>query len=1138
MNFKRILALILCLLMLVTCVMPLVACGDKDDECSQHVDENADGKCDECEEEVSIDCSSHKDDNGNSKCDICGKDMSSGAVSGNTQYTVNVKSLGGMPLEGVTVYIYKADGNFAARPNTTDAAGNAVFDLPTEDGYTIELVGVPEGYNVKTGSTAEDRYPMSSTGVTPITLVSSPVTSGNLQSNYNLGDVMYDFTITDVNGVTYKLSELLATKKMVMLNFWYTDCSWCNKEFPGLNDSYENYKDKIEILALNDYGDSLTEIKNFPITGSYAEDNLTFPFFKVNKGEGNLTIDKFGGFGSGNTGYPTSIIIDRYGVICMIEQGAIVGEAKWDKIFDHFTADTYNQMLVTDSADLTPAEKPNIEFPGSDAIANNFSSSDLTAVYSPDDNEYSWPFVPGDKDGIKFVKPSNKSDNSYSILYASIQLKPGQAVMFDYFSSCEYASERLVVIVEGEDIYSITGVNGGSLANLADWEQCCAYVDPRPVTSSNKDDLVTYQVAFTYIKDTEGNDGDDTVYLRNLRIISANDIPTETYIKRDAASDPTSDGAGFNTYIDYVLGDDGYYHVSTKDGPLLLVDFLGYTKFDSYKTVSQRLMEVEEILVNGVDMYNYWMVFANASSNSTFNGLTPIDKTLKDILVAYCNLYKNEVGKDSNDNLWLQLCVYYDAYGKDKDGNPTKQLENPIKGITTFAAFDVQENQQFADTPTPGDKIECTVTYDRVIMPRGFLYRFTPKTSGVYRVTSHSKDEVHGWIFTGNSFEWMATGTQERTLLVDFEEEERYPEYLLVDTDGDGVNETRDTNNVSLVAYMEAGKDYYIDIAYYNIYAEGTFTFDVMYIAPEDDVFVMASPGPITYYETVDGSMGELIALGIDYAFKADGYVYQVLERDAAGNPTVYGGKLYADLIFPTIPFPSQSIVELADAGAFDFSKSELDKEAMIYLDNIRADGKTAIISKWINEGKANAAELWSSKNLDTILELVQKGADVSSYPAEDVNTAREALEIGTLALKKEWGIEALGNSESWTEYKMDEALKGTLSSDPQVKEVQENVLLTIENYWKNTYKMDDVLNGIYHGTGVDETAKIREYIANQNDGSAEMNGGVERIELQGCVAVDKELAEILHKVYEKYVFQNVENDWLKFCFYYKHLGA
>ncbi len=1131
MNAKRILSLLLCIMMVISCTLPLIACGEEE-TCTKHIDANKDGKCDNCGAAVTIDCTQHIDADRNGKCDNCNATVEIPPV-GKSNYTISIKSLGGMPLSGVTVYVIKADGNFADLPRSTNDSGTVTFTLDTADGYSIYLDGVPDGYNVKTGdyTDANARYPMSATGVTPITLSSKPVSEGELQDNYNLGDVMYDFSITDVNGDVYKLSELLETKRMVMLNFWYIDCSWCNKEFPGLNDAYANYQEQLEVLAINDYAtDTLTEVRNFPTTGAYKDDNLIMPIFKISDPD-SLAIGKFGGFSAGSTGYPTTILIDRYGVICMIEQGAIVGESKWNKIFDYFTADNYTQKLIEKAEDLTPPELADVEWVGSDVIAGNFNSENILVEYAPEvGDDYSWNFVIGEKDGIKYIKPSNISDNSYGILYANVQLKPGEAVMFDYFASCEYANDRMVIIVEGDDICSLTGVNSGSLSNPKDWEQCCAFVDPRPITEDNKNDLVTYEVAFAYLKDTEIFDGDDTVYLKNLRTIGVDEIETETYIIRDAVSGLTLDNSGFDTYVNYMLGEDGYYHVvdaNGEAGPLLLVNFLGYTNFDSYKTMSQRIMDEGEIIVNDVDEYNMWMVFANASSNSAINGFTPVTEELKDILVAYCNKYRNEVGKAAHADIWLQLCTYYDAYGKDADGNPTKHVEDPIKGLTTFSPFETD----FKENPEINDKETFTVTYDRVVMPRGFLYRFSPKTSGVYRITSHSDTEMIGWIFTGTSLEWVSSENGERVVLADFEEEERFCPALNVETP-DGV--VRDYNNVSLIAYMEKDKDYYIDIAYYDLYAEGTFTFDITYEGEAFDAFVMASPGPITYIENADGSMGELIALGIDWAFKEeDGtmYAYEVLARDEEDKPTAWGNKIYADFYYPTIPFPSQSIVELSKIGAFNFSISELDRDAMIYLEQIRKDGKNGIIAKWINSGNTDAATLWTQKNLDELLVLVQKGADVSAYDPADVAIAEEALEIGILALKREWGIDAIGSNSAWTEYKMDEALAGNISTDATIKSMQETVLANIEKRWTKTYQMDDVAKGIYHGAGKDETATIEKYIALMDDGS-------EAIERQGCVAVTEELASVLSQLYAKFIFEDVINDFLKFCFYYKHLGA
>ena len=78
-------------------------------------------------------------------------------------------------------------------------------------------------------------------------------------------------------------------------------------------------------------------------------------------------------------------------------------------------------------------------------------------------------------------------------------------------------------------------------------------------------------------------------------------------------------------------------------------------------------------------------------------------------------------------------------------------------------------------------------------------------------------------------------------------------------------------------------------------------------------------------------------------------------------------------------------------------------------------------------------------------------------------------------------------------------------------------------------YKVEDVYAGKYHGKGKDYTEKIKEYLPKMiSDGKAER---------KGCVLVDKELAEILQMLMDKYTFENVDQGWLKLCYYYDYLG-
>ena len=86
------------------------------------------------------------------------------------------------------------------------------------------------------------------------------------------------------------------------------------------------------------------------------------------------------------------------------------------------------------------------------------------------------------------------------------------------------------------------------------------------------------------------------------------------------------------------------------------------------------------------------------------------------------------------------------------------------------------------------------------------------------------------------------------------------------------------------------------------------------------------------------------------------------------------------------------------------------------------------------------------------------------------------------------------------------------------------------EDYDANAeiYQIDDIFAGRYHGDGPDLTAEIRTYVSKIDKSNTER---------KGCVVVDKRLAEILQLLMDKYTFEDVENSWIKVCYYYDYLG-
>ena len=404
-----------------------------------------------------------------------------------------------------------------------------------------------------------------------------------------------------------------------------------------------------------------------------------------------------------------------------------------------------------------------------------------------------------------------------------------------------------------------------------------------------------------------------------------------------------------------------------------------------------------ELIDGNGDVYELLVNYCNYSINGTLYGYSPVTQELKELLDRAAEKIGYEPG---NPNQWLQACEYYDAYA-----TGGKQLEDPVKGVAFFAAFDTVVS-------TDSEVKYNTVKYDgRVIMPRGLKYKFVPTVSGAYIIKSQSEDQVDGWLFDENG-EIILTAE-------------------IVDRPYGG--QTVDTINVSMIHYFEAGKTYYIDIAYYDIYAAGEFTFTVEYLGETYDHFHLASPGYYTYIESTTGQVNSYTAGGINVKLGADGYYHELRDDGTLGSI------VYADFSFATA-VSSHSILKAIELGAFDFRFNEND---------------------------------------DAVLTILNKFGG-------DKDACRKYFE-------EEWG-------EEYAE-------------------------------WAEIYKLEEVLEGIYHGGGEDLTDKISAYISKMIAYSSESP------ELEGCVAVDAELAKILQAFMDKFSFSGVTNSWTKLCYYYKSIA-
>lgn len=157
-------------------------------------------------------------------------------------------------------------------------------------------------------------------------------------SSYKLGDYMGDYTVNDVDGNSYTFSELLESKKAIVLNFWFINCGPCQMEFPYLQTAYNSYSDDVAVIAINPVGDKASKIQK------YAEqNNLTIPMV-----EGDIAWQTVFNL----EGYPTTVVIDRYGSVAFIHMGAVTEDGVFEKIFEFFTADGYKKTTVNSINDI------------------------------------------------------------------------------------------------------------------------------------------------------------------------------------------------------------------------------------------------------------------------------------------------------------------------------------------------------------------------------------------------------------------------------------------------------------------------------------------------------------------------------------------------------------------------------------------------------------------------------------------------------------------------------------------------------------------------------------------------------------------------------------------------------------------
>lgn len=1011
--------------------------------------------------------------------------------NGKVTYTVNVRSLGGVAISDSNVTIL-SDGQTIAS-GKTDSDGKFVFSaLPGE--YEVQIDNLPKGYSLNTSNAIKTSASQTEVNVE----VTSSVIQETVPDNkvYKEGDVIYDFSFTDDKNVTQTLSEVLQTKRMVLLNFWNSHCGPCMNEMPELELAYRKYSDKAEVFGLNVPllgADTARDIRNLRNTEYTDAEGNTYSISFVLGLDTNQMPLHFA-----MSAIPVSVVIDRYGVVALHHTGSM-DQAGFEEIFEKYTSDDYTQNVGPNNPgngdggdDEEERKKPTAVMPDQAEIQQAINKQGFAGTYhaetESDDAEYSWPWLIGqEQDGTQYIYPSNSGENySFATIYVEFEVTQdaiknnGQrALVFDLKYACEEWCDYLYVIVNNTLVYEFSDTD-----HWSEWQTCIPLVAER---------AGHYTMVLMFNKDQEKAGGADTARIANMRLVSADEIDVPSLdVSRAAAKD--WNGNGFESYVTPVLAEDGFYHVNSADGPYLLANLMSQSPFNNrletdwgisefannnyfdYNKVEQD-QDGYDATKNKTEAITRYLQAAN---NSDISGLCVVTEELHSLLDEFV---QNQYPTLYNDLSWLEVCMYYEHFGTDEsDLGICTPDRNPVRGLINEAAIPLDkiydgEFDNNKETLVVPDEYKHDVAQTKLIMPRGLRYVITPQVDGVYRFRSQSATD-------GDTMAWL--WTSDNTLLVETEEQLENPDQ---------------SYNFVITYYLHAGVSYYLATCYADMGAVGTYTVTVENLGPSAYVWQYASREYFTFDEN---TMQTLVYKSVTPVLNDSDQTWYNAKRNIDGS-------LATDRNNDLIPDTSDPIYVDFVTGARFFTEGSL----QLALDigspaNVLKTVAKVLSSMWSTTVTTNMA----SNKLSSI-----KGSPLDDKDWTDLLNG----------LANEYGEENIL-------FIVEDAYATTFAKLVASQTVNEVVTFLI-NYCVGYFNFRSyILPSVSFATGYykDYTSLVTKY----RDKALANNGDPDRgFQDAGSTPLTEDLRIALMMFSKRMAFEDVEDGWIQFCAHYTYFG-
>lgn len=292
------------------------------------------------------------------------------------------------------------------------------------------------------------------------------------------------FNTTD--GSEIRVSDVLKERRMILVQFFTTSGRAGRLSFPALKDSYENWKDLAEVIAVSvDEQDSREAVDQFA-----RETGLSFPMVAGNEAP---AMD-----GLGLTDSLTAAVIDRSGQIALYLSDVQTDVSAYDRIFEYFCSDDYT---LGEAMYTLPPARVSLAGPADETLTGLLTKDPRIRVTSLAGN-YVWPFQQQGNAGV--ISSNGGISNSVCGLSAFVDAPQDSVFSYRFRVSSERLYDALVVSVDGEE----ARVYSGDTA----WQN-----DALPLSAGE------HEISFLYQKNESADEGLDLVLLSGFSLKEGGD---------------------------------------------------------------------------------------------------------------------------------------------------------------------------------------------------------------------------------------------------------------------------------------------------------------------------------------------------------------------------------------------------------------------------------------------------------------------------------------------------------------------------------------------------------------------------------------------------------------------------------------